>query len=71
MSTPVVIALGALCVAGSAIAYAALTLRALVQADRAWEADPHYAAAWDLHVDDALAVASGVPDYVPAEWSQQ
>lgn len=71
MSTPIVIAIGALCVAGSCVAYAALILRALVAADKAWEADPNYAADWDTHCGDALAVASGVPDYVPAEWIQQ
>ena len=69
MTTPVIIAIGALCVAGSAIAYAALTLRAL-RADRAWEADPGYASAWDTHCDEALAAATDVPDYVPSEWSK-
>ena len=71
MSTPIVIALGALCVAGSAVAYCALILRALVAADKAREADPNYAADWDEHVNGALYVASPIPDTVPAEWSQQ
>lgn len=68
MTTPVIIAIGALCVTGATLAYCALILRALVRADRAWEADPSYAKSWDDHCDEALAAASGVPDYVPSEW---
>ena len=43
--------------------------RELRDADRRWEADRE-ARGFDQHVDEALAVASGVPDYVPDEWSQ-
>lgn len=71
MTTPVIIAVGALCVTGATLAYAALVLRALVAADEAWEADPGYASDWDTHCDEALAAATDVPDYIPAEWETQ
>lgn len=29
------------------------------------------AARWEAHVTEAMAAATDVPDYVPAEWSQQ
>ena len=57
-----------------------LLARELMDADRRWEAEreayvaareAEMAARWDEHVDEAIAVASGVPDYVPTEWSQE
>lgn len=76
MSTVQTLIVGSVLVLTSLAGAIWLLARELLDADRRWEAerDAYVAAreaereAWEAHVTEAIAAASGVPDCVPTEW---
>ena len=80
MTTTQTLIVGTALVLLSLAGFLALIVRELMDADRRWEAEreayvaareAEMAARWEAHVTEAMAAATDVPDYVPAEWSQK